>query len=94
MSKERILTRDVTATQIPAGNPITLTADVGSYPQINQNSANGITNLVNDPTTPQLGSLRTQHQTSLPLIQMPAQNRVPTSNGLRYPRAVGHSTTI
>jgi probable FeS assembly SUF system protein SufT len=26
MSKERILTRDVTATQIPAGNPITLAA--------------------------------------------------------------------
>ena len=47
-----------------------------------------------DPAPTQLGSLRTQHQTSLPLIQMPAQNRVPTSNGLRYPRAVGHSTTI
>src|SRR5512136_3085557 len=29
------------------GNPITLTADVGSYPQINQNSGNGV--MINAP---------------------------------------------
>jgi hypothetical protein len=47
-----------------------------------------------DPTPTQLGSLRTQHQTPLPLIQIPAQHREPTPHGLRDSHAVSRSTEM
>ena len=47
-----------------------------------------------DPTPAQLLSLHPEQQTTLPLIQMRTQHRIPARRRLRDLRHIGHSTTI
>ena len=47
-----------------------------------------------DPAPPELAGLQTKDQAALPLVEMRTQHRVLASNRLRYPRHLGHSTTV
>jgi len=46
------------------------------------------------PTATELGGLAPQQQTTLPLIQMRTQHRVPACQRLRHLPGLGHSTTV